>query len=264
MKKILLLLLLCLGAMCAKAEKSDLVVSYDYVLPNFVGKLRHFPMVLLSNQQMSKFYSPPTEYVDSITSTPQGVADYQQMQQTVLAGGNWNSLPVRKETSYIFRSKKDDRIKVYDSIAADVWVYEEEFEPQNWTIIPDSTKTILGYECLKAECTYRGREWTAWFAPEIPVADGPWLLCGLPGLILEAKESTGNYSFVADGIRQEAREIRPVYGKDKYQSTERKKFLQLKKLYSQNPNAYLGNDTSGAPSPKYDKNYDLLERDYKN
>ncbi|MDE6299755.1 MAG: hypothetical protein K2M10_08955 [Muribaculaceae bacterium] len=51
MRKILLFLFLCLGAMCAKAEKSDLVVSYDYVLPTFVGQLLHHPMLLLSNQE---------------------------------------------------------------------------------------------------------------------------------------------------------------------------------------------------------------------
>ncbi len=66
----------------------------------------------------------------------------------------------------------------------------------------DSVKNILGYDCFKAIAPYRGRRWTAWFAPEIPVQDGPWKLCGLPGLILEAYDTNHEYSFTATGLWQ--------------------------------------------------------------
>jgi GLPGLI family protein len=54
----------------------------------------------------------------------------------------------------------------------------------NWKIIP-GTKTILGYKCKIAKGNFRGRDYSAYFCPEIPVSDGPFKFQGLPGLILE-------------------------------------------------------------------------------
>ena len=67
-------------------------------------------------------------------------------------------------------------------------------------VSPDSTKNILEYECVLAESDYHGRHWIAWFAPEIPVDAGPWKLLDLPGLIMEAVDSTGQHHFTATGI----------------------------------------------------------------
>ena len=81
------------------------------------------------------------------------------------------------------------------------WSYEEDWEKPEW-IITDETKEIIGYQCFKATTNYRGRVWTAWFTPEIPLQDGPWKLCGLPGLILEAEDNHNEYHFVANGLKQ--------------------------------------------------------------
>ncbi|MDO5616594.1 MAG: GLPGLI family protein [Cruoricaptor ignavus] len=60
--------------------------------------------------------------------------------------------------------------------------------------ITNEEKKINDFTCYKAVGEFRGREYVVWFTPEIPVPYGPWKLGGLPGLILEAKD-TGNHFF---------------------------------------------------------------------
>lgn len=64
------------------------------------------------------------------------------------------------------------------------FIINENLPDFNWKI-ENETKEILGYQCKKATMTFRGRNYTAWFAPKIPISDGPWKFSGLPGLILE-------------------------------------------------------------------------------
>ncbi len=87
----------------------------------------------------------------------------------------------------------------YTENVLDDYVYEEEMPKQDWELL-DGDTVVLGYTAYKAQTKYRGRTWTVYYTPEIPVGDGPWKLCGLPGLILYARESQGIFSFEAVGI----------------------------------------------------------------
>ena len=55
--------------------------------------------------------------------------------------------------------------------------------------IAEETKMIGIYKVQKATAHFRGRDYTAWFTPQIPLPYGPWKLVGLPGLILEAYDT---------------------------------------------------------------------------
>lgn len=57
--------------------------------------------------------------------------------------------------------------------------------PMEWKLL-DEEKSIGAIPCRKAVTWFKGRGYTAWYAPSITIADGPWKLGGLPGLILEA------------------------------------------------------------------------------
>jgi GLPGLI family protein len=66
--------------------------------------------------------------------------------------------------------------------------------------ITDSTKKIGKYVCTKATAHFRGRHYTAWFTPKIPVPYGPWKLAGLPRLILQAHDSLNKIRFKAKKV----------------------------------------------------------------
>ena len=140
--------------------------------------------------------------------------------------------------------------------------------------IGDSTKTILGYDCIKAHTNYHGRDWTVWFTPEIPLQEGPWKLCGLPGLILEATETSGQHSFVATGLEITDKEIVPIYSPSKYEKLERKELLRRQRYNRDNQenitNAAYDNilgSGSGAnarmPKERLVTDVDFLETDYR-
>lgn len=81
----------------------------------------------------------------------------------------------------------------------------ENVAPQEW-VISEDTLTVLGYTCQKAETTFRGRNYTAWFTLNIPINEGPWKLYGLPGVILKADDAEDVFQFQAIGINQISKE----------------------------------------------------------
>ncbi|MEM7372546.1 MAG: GLPGLI family protein [Bacteroidota bacterium] len=71
---------------------------------------------------------------------------------------------------------------------------QEKWPDIPWTIQQEE-KIIAELLCKKATAHFRGRDYTAWFTPELPFNFGPWKLCGLPGLILEAYDATGQVAY---------------------------------------------------------------------
>lgn len=67
--------------------------------------------------------------------------------------------------------------------------------PQFDWVILNEKKDFGGIICQKATLTYRCADYTAWFAPSIPVTVGPWKMGGLPGLIVELKNETVGHTY---------------------------------------------------------------------
>ena len=71
-----------------------------------------------------------------------------------------------------------------------------------WDISAEQEK-ILGHLVQKATTFFAGREWTAWFTPEISIPDGPYKFYGLPGLILKISDKTNTHSFEIISIQNQ-------------------------------------------------------------
>lgn len=96
---------------------------------------------------------------------------------------------------------------------------------QHWSLT-DETATVLGYKCQKATCHWRGRDFVAWFASDIPIRRGPWLFGGLPGLILKVYDKDRHYTFEAVSIK---RGKQPIirYAYEGYRKASRDRYLKL-------------------------------------
>ena len=250
MKGIITSIFMCIAAMGATARNNaEIEVSYDAHAPSHRdGKTDLINRyVLLANSTGSKFYSPLTEYIDSLNSTPEGRAMYQEMTRNAYLGGKLDQLPRKDGSCYVMKSLPENKLICYDSAGLERFFYEEIPDEWNW-VLSDSTKVILGYECVEASADYHGRIWKAWFTPEIPVQNGPWKFDGLPGLILEAESDGGQYRFVATGLQHTDRSITPVYLADEYERTTRVDFLKAKRSFMDNPlgeiNSRFGGDST--------------------
>ena len=102
----------------------------------------------------------------------------------------------------------------------------------------DEEKEVCGYPCKKATGTYGGREWIAWYTPEVAVPFGPWKIVGLPGLVMAAEDAAGVHRFTAIQFRAASGPV--VMGElpDEIKTT-REKFIEAKNRFEQNPMANL-------------------------
>lgn len=264
---------MCFVAIAASAqEKADIEVSYNVHSFYANGKEKNQNYHLLANSRYSKFFSPKSEQIDSINSTPEGAANYRKSQlasfEAMISQGaiDMNKLPRKTEDIYTIKSSDSSTSTVYDMLIDEPVFYTEPFSEMTWEI-GDSTKNILGYECIIATTDYHGRNWTAWFTPEIPISDGPWKFRGLPGLILEASIPNGT-GFYADGIVTTDKPIGKIFGVENYTKSDRKEILRARRAIADNPQGALTAKginiklTDSATLSKPDEKFDYLETDY--
>lgn len=108
---------------------------------------------------------------------------------------NKNGGPEKK-----WKNHATGEIETYDFFAGSGYICTEPRIDWKWALA-DDTMTVCGHPCHKATCTFRGRDWTAWYADDIMVSDGPWKFAGPPGLILYIEDSKREHVFTATTVR---------------------------------------------------------------
>jgi len=161
---------------------------------------------------------------------------------------------------YVYKDYIKEKVTVTDYISYHKFIYDDELKPQDWIVMED-TMSVLGYLCQKAVCSFRGRDWEAWFTPDIPVSEGPYKFYGLPGLIMKLEDNESHYIFEIQGIEQINE---PIYmtANNSYRKIDRLTFLKLRMNRT-------GTDLAAMDLAKVGINansvyhYDHIERDYK-
>lgn len=198
-------------------DTAYLVCQYKYSQYNYVANVQTAETTRLEvGKRLSKFYSYSTFEHDSLCSAPDGKqlisqrfnealkqsaqASRKEDQMKILLMG----IPSRASEYMIYKNYPENgKMLVQDAASHEYYKYIEDDiqKMQSWEIAED-TMTIIGYSCQKATCKWRGRKYTAWFTLDIPVSDGPYKFCGLPGLIMKVEDSKQLYCFEIQGIRK--------------------------------------------------------------
>ncbi len=225
----------------------DLTFVYDSTKINSTLKNK---LVLLIGDHESKFFLDDVlQVIKTATGT---VKAFQLVESRGLAA------------TEIFKNFKTKKETITTDLRIQVPVYEEDIPELNWNITNESM-VILSYTCKKATTTFLGRQYEAWFTPDIPINNGPWKLGGLPGLILKANDVQNYYIFECTGIESLKKKIPIVKYDLKYVSTTRKdlnkliKNLHVRQIQTMNS---MGMHVLLKPDDKNDYNspYNPLER----
>jgi GLPGLI family protein len=220
-------------------DTTVLVCSYDLkYIKNPATKKQYIDRLILElGENFSHFYSLSLKKTDSIARGDAKKENYQKKAGATPA-------PPSEDvffTEVIKHYPQKETMTVIDRGAGFIAKWEELVDEMNWELSED-TLTFLSYLCQKATCTFRGRDYTAWFAIGIPINNGPWKFGGLPGLILKAEDSKGEYIFECAGIEKSTIPIKISSGLSNFRNMTRTKFLQSDKMFFRDPVGMLQNN----------------------
>ena len=172
------------------------------------------------------FYNPSNrgreQVVNEVTSLNDVTAVMERLNSIKTQFPNPNPLEV------LVSAMPGSKYTYRNEVGGDKLWYEEERPVLSWEMT-DRDSTVCGYACLQAKTRLYGRDWTVWFAPEIPLSYGPYILGGLPGLILDAEDADGLFHFTAVGLEQDPADaqVALLSTKDAVKCT-RSKYLTLR------------------------------------
>jgi len=209
--------------------KSTFIATYQFkFMPDTLqrDKYRITELLLFLNNDESYCLSADRYYNDSLiidgyekilkSNTTQSAMDMARIPMGLRSTGQ----------NYLIRKERNIKtITYFNNIALDEMYYQEPMNAVKWEL-KDSSVNINGFECKAATKRYLGRNYIAFYAPSIPIQDGPLKFNGLPGLIVHIKDDKEEVDISLTSIK-------PFNGNARlFQSanpikTERKKLYEL-------------------------------------
>ena len=105
--------------------------------------------------------------------------------------------------------------------------YTEPWPSMQWTLESEK-QTICGYQCQRATCHWRGRDYVAWFTSAIPMKSGPWKFGGLPGLIMKIYDTKHLYTWETVSVENGSFPILQLEERF-FKDSNRKKVLKMQR-----------------------------------
>ena len=191
-------------------------------------------MVLLIGKRSSDFYSQWAETRNHVKDSL--FARGWKMTQVM---GVLQNYPKSLQNYHILKFYPDmPTLTFSNKLAVTSLFYREPIQMPHWKILQERRK-VAGYVCQTAVADFYGRHWEAWFATEIPIKEGPWKLWGLPGLIMEAKDSANKYIFTCVSIEKLKAKLPIAFPKGNYQNCSKDKYVEMERLMSQNLDEFM-------------------------
>ena len=195
MKSKFSILLLLITGLCF-AQSNQFIYEYKFKIDSLNrDKSDSENMVLQTTPKGSKFYSQVKQVYDSTMT-----ATFKNAKATQQSHFDFTNLKQSKVSTEVIKTYPDYKRTLKRSISSNQFLIIND-KKLDWKISKEKSK-VLGYDVQKATTTFHRRKWNVWFAPELPIQDGPHELCGLPGLIVKAEDSKGDHQFTLIGTKK--------------------------------------------------------------
>ncbi|MEJ5995226.1 GLPGLI family protein [Pedobacter sp. Du54] len=159
-------------------------------------------------------------------------------------------------TEELFQFPNENKISILETKGNYDYQVDISLPKINWKIY-EETREIGIYTCQKAIGEFSGRTYVAWFAPELPFKNGPWKLSGLPGLILEAKDTKDEVLFLFKSCTKQVAGAKITTSKENLIKVSEKAYGRLKSAFDENPVVALRAQFSNTG----DRNFEVAYRD---
>jgi GLPGLI family protein len=139
-------------------------------------------------------------------------AEFKKQVQAAMASSPDGRIQIHRNSKgsgaeyYEFPNEK--KLARKEPLVMESYLIEDAMPAIDWKISSD-TQTFGGLHCQKATGYFKGRTYTAWFCPDLPLHVGPWKLNGLPGVIVQAYDARKDVQFMFDGVEKVVMVIKP-------------------------------------------------------
>ncbi|QNN40713.1 GLPGLI family protein [Pedobacter roseus] len=137
--------------------------------------------------------------------------------------------------TFVFKDFSRKKLLLSDYVGTKKVILKDTLNNFKWKILKEKKK-IGSFNCIKAETAFRGRLYEAWYTENIPIQNGPWKFCGLPGLIVMVRDTKSDFVYELTGIDLNAKfenkiiGVPVAYEKDKVVTYKEFRILYKKKL----------------------------------
>lgn len=253
MKKILVVVINLLAFSAVGQDVTTVIANYNSVIN---GKSKKTELIICNGESIYKS-------IDGATETNKEYSEKEDEFQQRSFSFSIESSDKTGEQIYI--NYKDNNLVHRRFLLLDMesepFLVNETVPRIDWQL-ENETKNIGSFKCQKAIASFRGRNYIAWFIPEISVNAGPYKFQGLPGLIAEIYDNENFLRIQISDMQVKSENTKISYVDDgkkislqEYEKLREKQVIDVEKhIQSKLPR--------GATFSVTKVSYDSVEREY--
>ncbi len=193
------LFMLVLSASAQRPDTAQVLVHYKFThIRDTINRANPYTenMVLIVGKSASAYRSYDKQMEDAL---------FKKQMQEQLANSPDGRVNISRKSSgsatEYYQYPNEHKLVRKEPLFMNSYLMTDVLPTIDWKISGD-TATFGGLHCQKATTHFKGRDYIAWFCPDLPLHVGPWKLNGLPGVIIEAYDLKKEVDFKFDGVEK--------------------------------------------------------------